>query len=33
MRNWCNKHPTKFVAKGGIAFIDEMRNNAVAGQR
>jgi hypothetical protein len=33
MRNWCNQHPTQFVAAGAIAFIKEMRSNAAAGQR
>jgi hypothetical protein len=25
MRNWCNKHPTKTVSEGAVAFINEMR--------
>jgi hypothetical protein len=33
LRNWCNKHPTKPVFDAAIAFINEMRSNAAAGQR
>jgi hypothetical protein len=33
IRNWCNQHPTESVFHGAAAFINEMRANAVAGQR
>lgn len=29
MRNWCNKHPTKTVFAGAVAFIEEIRGDAV----
>jgi hypothetical protein len=32
MRHWCDKHPTQSVVDGAIAFINEMRSNAAAGQ-
>jgi hypothetical protein len=31
MRNWCDKHPVQSIYYGGVAFIDEMRANAVWG--